>query len=618
MDGNAIKGVVEEYLDKELTDYAIMIDGVWGCGKSFFVENDLTCSIRNIDCPYIEPSKKYIPIVYSLYGAESAEKIQLDIKREIALSTLELDNKKKKKAFHKSHPSKAESAISTIIGGFADHFGVDSKRLLPLFNLINIPQNIVLIFDDLERSKMSAKEVLGVVNQFVERERIKVIVICNETKEDNEYKQFKEKTIRYTLHYSPTTEEKFDSIVKEWFKNRSSSYQSFLVSHKTLILDIFRLGECTNLRTLIFVLDIFEKIFKEIADRQFTDDFLKGYLSFACIYSIEYKSGASADGLAWLASHTTPYTTATIFDIARSGYEQNNKEKNPFIERISRYGDYLRTSFSSKAIARYIQHGDLDKPMFEAEMKKEEEEYIEKRKTDYGQCLLKMMDWRMIDDFGLDEMLSQVENFLRQDRYNPRDISVLYARYLELKMNNIRCLDIDDVVFFDAIDRQKDNWTLLFEGDLYEWKRKDNPYDSRYEKLEKYIIDINNDFRKRRKAERNEELLNLIRKGDPDEYRQYTNRIEIEQLLSLPVDELWEALSHSDKAIQHLLVKQMMELFPLGTDQPEKLAFIGQLLPHMQDVLAGGPFDFKMMKYKPLALRLQQIFNNAIGEKTNQ
>ena len=612
MDGIAIKGVVKEYLDKEHTDYAIMIDGVWGCGKSFFVENDLACSIRSIDCPYIEPTKKYIPIVYSLYGAESAEKILLDIRREIALSTLEPDNKKKK-TFHKSHPSKTESVISTLMGGFADFWGVDSKRLLPLFNLINIPKNIVLIFDDLERSKMSAKEVLGVVNQFAERDRIKVIVICNETKESDEYKQFKEKTIRYTLHYSPSTEEKFDSIVKEWFKNRSSSYQSFLVSHKTLILDIFRLGECTNLRTLIFVIDIFEKIFKDIADRQFADDFHKGYLSFACIYSIEYKSGASASDLDWLACHTTPYTTATIFDIARSGYEQPNEKKNPFIEKISRYGDYLKTSFSSKAIARYIQHGDLDKPVFEVEMKKVEDEYIELGKTDYGQCLLKMMDWRMIDDSGLDELLSQVENFLRQDRYNPRDISVLYARYLELKMNNIRCRDIDDAVFFEAIDRQKVNWIPLLEGDLFEWKKKDNSYDSRYEMLKKYIVDIDKDFRASRRAKRNEELMDLIKKGDTEGYRQYTNRIDIEQFLALPVDELWDAIIHSHKDIQHLFVKQMMELFPLGTDQPEKLAFIEKLLPHMQEVLTGKPFDFKMMKYKPLALRLQQILANNIG-----
>lgn len=617
MDGNAIKGVVKEYLDKEYSDYAIMIDGVWGCGKSFFVENDLACSIRNIDCPYIDPTKKYIPIVYSLYGAESAEKILLDIRREITLSTLEPDNKKKK-TFHKSHPSKAESVISTIIGGLADYFGVDSKRLLPLFNLINIPKNIVLIFDDLERSKMSAKEVLGVVNQFAERDRIKVIVICNETKESDEYKQFKEKTIRYTLHYSPSTEEKFDSIVKEWFRNRSSSYQSFLVSYKNMILDIFRLGECNNLRTFIFILDIFEKIFKEIADRQFADDFRKGYLSFACIYSIEYKSGASANDLDWLASHTTPYTTATIFDIARSGYEQPNEKKNPFIEKISRYGDYLRTSFSSKAIARYIQHGDLDKPVFEVEMKKVEDEYIELGKTDYGQCRLKMMDWRMIDDSGLDELLSQVENFLRQDRYNPRDISVLYARYLELKMNNIRCRDIDDAVFFEAIDRQKVNWIPLLEGDLFEWKKKDNSYDSRYEMLKKYIVDIDKEFRASRRAERNGELMDLIKKGDTEGYRQYTNRIDIDQFLDLHVDELWEAVSHSDKDIQHLFVKQMVELFQLGTDRPEKLIFIEKLLPHMQDVLTGGPFEFKMMKYKPLALRLQQILNNATGEKSAQ
>ena len=55
MDGNAIKGVVEDYLNKELTDYAIMIDGVWDCGKSFFVENDLACFIRNHELRCHEP-----------------------------------------------------------------------------------------------------------------------------------------------------------------------------------------------------------------------------------------------------------------------------------------------------------------------------------------------------------------------------------------------------------------------------------------------------------------------------------------------------------------------------------------------------------------------------------
>lgn len=610
MEGNAIKEVVKEYLAKEFTDYAIMIDGVWGGGKSFFVENDLACFIRNNDCRYMEPSKKYIPIVYSLYGAESAEKIQLDIRWAIKMATPESDNKKKRH-LPKFHHTKAESMLSAILGWAADHYNVKNEHILSLLKLIPIPKNIVLIFDDMERSKISAKEVLAIVNQFAEREKTKVIIICNETEENDEYKQFKEKTIRYTLHYSPSTDEKFDSIAKDWLKNKSSSYQSFIVSHKNLILDVFRLGDCTNLRTLIFVLDIFEKIFKEISHHQFADDFCKGYLLFTCIYSIEYKSGASADNLAWLACHTTPYTTATIFDLARSEYDNSYEERNPFFKRLSRYGDYLRTTFSSKAIAHYIQQGDFKKSTFEAEMKKEEEEYIEKRKTEYGRCLLKMMDWRMIDDYGIDELLSQVENFIKQDRYSPRDISVLYARYLELKMNNICSRDIVDTVFFEAIDRKKESWTFVYEDELYEWNRKNNSYDSKYDKIKQYIIDINKEFRERRKIEGNEELLNLIQNGTPEEYRQYTNQIDITQFLTLPVDELWKAVSHSDKDIQHLFVKQMMEILPQGTDQPEKLAFIEKLLPYMQEVLSDKPIAFKMIKYKPLAVQLQQILKNS-------
>ena len=48
MDGIAIKGVVEEYLDKEHTDYAIMIDGEWGAGKSWYWDNVLTEQIKEI------------------------------------------------------------------------------------------------------------------------------------------------------------------------------------------------------------------------------------------------------------------------------------------------------------------------------------------------------------------------------------------------------------------------------------------------------------------------------------------------------------------------------------------------------------------------------------------
>ena len=587
MEGKVITDVVKAYLKKKYTDYAIMIDGVWGSGKTFYVENDLVKAIKEIDCKNTEPVKKYNPIIFSLYGAKSAEDIQLEIKRKIKLSDNDPDNKKKR-GLPRSLKPKTETAIATIVGGFAEYFGIDSKRLITLFNLIPIPKNVVLILDDMERSGLSSKEVLSIVNYYAERENIKVIIICNETKEDSEYKQFKEKTIRYTLHYSPSTEEIFDSIVNKLLQNKPPRYKSFIESNKSLILEIFYLGECNNLRTLIFVLDIFDKVFEEISKCQFEDEFCKGFLSFACIYSIEYKSGANDNDLVWLSSHSTLNTTITIFDIARGGYENSYEEKNPFIEKLTQYGDYLKTSLPSEAIAHYIHYGEFDKDTFEKEQKKIEEEYIELRKTEYGQCLIKMMDWKKIEDTGLDELLSQVVEFLKQGKYSPKDISILYARYLELKMNNIFCQNVNDEIFFEAVDKQKNHWSPIYEDELYEWKRRDNSYDSMYEELKKHIIDINKDYLKRQDAEGNEELMNIIRRGELNKYKQYTKRIDSQQFLSLPIDELWEAISHTDKDIQHLFVTQMEQLFPLKTDRSEEGR---RLRNYVENIISSGNYQ---------------------------
>lgn len=35
-----IKEKINEYIEKENTQYAIMIDGEWGSGKTFFIKNE--------------------------------------------------------------------------------------------------------------------------------------------------------------------------------------------------------------------------------------------------------------------------------------------------------------------------------------------------------------------------------------------------------------------------------------------------------------------------------------------------------------------------------------------------------------------------------------------------
>ena len=62
-----IKEEVLRYLKDESYQYAILIDGEWGSGKTYFVNNILTKEIKKQEEKTEKPrSVKYI----SLYGAE--------------------------------------------------------------------------------------------------------------------------------------------------------------------------------------------------------------------------------------------------------------------------------------------------------------------------------------------------------------------------------------------------------------------------------------------------------------------------------------------------------------------------------------------------------------------
>lgn len=46
LDENAIVTAIEKYVDEYLYDYAVMIDGTWGCGKTYFVLKTLKTKLK--------------------------------------------------------------------------------------------------------------------------------------------------------------------------------------------------------------------------------------------------------------------------------------------------------------------------------------------------------------------------------------------------------------------------------------------------------------------------------------------------------------------------------------------------------------------------------------------
>lgn len=80
-----IAKVIERYLHEEDTDYAIMISGEWGCGKTYFIKHQLDGILKGIKYNNKKDKKhdSYEKVYISLYGASSKEDIESFIFRSL-------------------------------------------------------------------------------------------------------------------------------------------------------------------------------------------------------------------------------------------------------------------------------------------------------------------------------------------------------------------------------------------------------------------------------------------------------------------------------------------------------------------------------------------------------
>ena len=608
------KVIIDDYLKRKGTDYAIMINGKWGSGKSYFYDNKLKKEIHNTSVPGTD--KKYRTVYISLFGKSTTDDLEIGIRRELVNQTI-IDGKK-----YSNIAGKAAKTVDSIIGGLADFFNVDSKRVVAFFELAEFPDDVVLVFDDLERSKIPMPELLGAINKYAVTDRKKVIVICSEENVDDVFFDFKEKTIRFTLDYTPEREEIFKNIIES--RDYTNDYKDFVKSNLSLVMETFDNGGCKNLRTLIFTLDIFEKVFHEIpTTNNYTKDLRKGYLIFTCIYAIEYKNNVSVESLNWFANHTYPYLDIKdpndpLFS-ELLGEKINSDKTLSYNKYYSRYGRLcLDDIICSETVSQYIQFGHLDKEKLKEELENVGNELVEAGETNYGIALRKMMDWRLIDDDKLDEVLEEIKTYLLEDKYKPNQISWLYACYLALLDNNIKCLEIKDESFLEAIKRldSKDKWTPVqyhknnyaeMDNDLFKWRERGNSYDKRYQSLYDEIIRIDNFYRKN--DNKGDELLDLIRGNNLDALKKYVEEnVNSKDWFLLKADHLWSVLYYwANKDVQYYIIEVLKKAVNSSASSLESWTFIEEFIANFKDILSNRSIEFGMMKYKEIANALRDI-----------
>lgn len=226
--------------------YAVLLKGKWGCGKTHFINHWIDAYQKQ------EAEDKVLePVYVSLYGLSETKQITTAINRAL-YPILYGKAAKAGKTFLKF--------MSAIVlkcdvdwdkdgnSDFSMNLGLDSLSIFKSEDE-QVKKGNLLIFDDLERCDVPMKKLLGFLNFFVEQCNCHLIVIGDEDKiAEGENKkifgEFKEKTIGREFEIATDIHSALDTFVNQTPKN------DFVVGHQEQIEKFFAMTECDNLRIL--------------------------------------------------------------------------------------------------------------------------------------------------------------------------------------------------------------------------------------------------------------------------------------------------------------------------------------------------------------------------------
>ena len=318
-----------DYVRADYTDYAIMINGEWGSGKTYFWNNKIKNKIESLQLN----GKTYTTIYMSLYGISNLE----DISKKIFIETTQLMDKNMKKYMNatgqQSIPEYAKTGLD-----MANLFGVTQSGDKVDYSKFFSTEDKILCFDDLERANVDVIDILGYINNFVEHDHIKTIIICNEkelatklkstnlemktfiatylldkegdlSKTDkpmvekiqdkieyvfdkaNDYERIKEKLIGETFEYVPEFNYIINGILMRY--ENDTELIRFLRENTNYIISTFNKSGTRNLRILKHALNDFKKVYQMVNKHYPNTNYriLQAMLIFTIAVSFEIKAG---------------------------------------------------------------------------------------------------------------------------------------------------------------------------------------------------------------------------------------------------------------------------------------------------------------------------------------
>lgn len=260
MKKNQLFNSLSNYINGQ-DQFAVMVDGPWGSGKTFFFKHHFIPCI----------CKKHRTVYFSVYGYESLNELKTALFNQLLVTSLGMQGDKENT---KSMIKDLASLTKGTIGAF--------NKLKPFVSLAHTAENIliknrllsqnktpasVLIIDDLERisPQIHISDLMGfLLTDLIEDYGYRVILIGNskEIQEDKKFLSMREKVVSRVLLFTYDSKD-----IKEEFLQHSNI--AFLQDNSDWLVEIIEdysrhNKRQLNLRTLEFILSTFKLIDKNL------------------------------------------------------------------------------------------------------------------------------------------------------------------------------------------------------------------------------------------------------------------------------------------------------------------------------------------------------------------
>ncbi|KAB8039177.1 hypothetical protein GCL60_09990 [Silvanigrella paludirubra] len=292
-----IENYLNEYIKMVHPSFAVLVDGEWGSGKTWFINNFTN---KNIGSNFLR---------ISLFGVRSISEIDDQIFRQLY-------------PVLKSKPFEITSRIISSL--VKNTIKIDlQKEIDKIPDYLTNTDKHIFIIDDFERCQLPTTELLGYLNNFIENNNQKIIIIANEkeiekTKDicTEKYDKIIEKIVGRKFKIKTDLNKAFLEFLKD-IKNKN-----IFEKNKDNILDIYKNFDYINLRTLkksIIECDRFIKNLPENA--RLNDEFIKSCIYSLFIIDIHLKNGKLKN------------SDINLVEKLRVSIYQKNKEKKELDEK---------------------------------------------------------------------------------------------------------------------------------------------------------------------------------------------------------------------------------------------------------------------------------------------